>query len=120
VRSWQITLPRSVWLLECGGFVDNFGTGLVFPFVILYLHDVRHLSFETAGLFIAVRGAAGFVLAPPAGLLVDRFSARRLTIVSLAVAAIGWLALTRVSSPWEAYAVALTIGRKQRRILARV
>jgi MFS family permease len=110
VRSWPLNLPRSVWVLEAGGFLDNFGTGLVFPFLVLYLHDVRGLSFQTAGLFIAVRGAVGFLLAVPAGVLVDRLGARTVAVGSLVIAALSWLALTRVSTPLEAYAVAGLIG----------
>lgn len=103
-------LPRSVWLLESGGFIDNFGTGLVFPFVLLYLHDVRHLSVVTAGLFVAVRGAAGLVLAPLGGALADRVGSRVVAIASMLLAAAGWLLLAGVDRAWEAYLVAVTLG----------
>jgi MFS family permease len=109
-KSLQIRLPRSIWLLESGGFVENFGTGLVFPFVVLYLHDVRHFSVATAGFFIALRGASGLGLAPLGGILADRLGARSVAVGSLLVAAAGWVALAEVSHPWQAYAVAILIG----------
>jgi MFS family permease len=103
-------LPRSVWLLESGGFIDNFGTGLVFPFVVLYLHDVRHFSVTTAGFFIAVRGASGLGLAPLGGALADRLGARAVAVVSMLTAAAGWVALAEVREAWQLYLVAILIG----------
>ncbi|MDX6494477.1 MAG: hypothetical protein QOE17_463 [Gaiellales bacterium] len=111
MRRWQPPrLPRSVWLLESGGFVDSFGTGLVFPFIVLYLHDVRHVSVATAGFFVAVRGASGFGLAPIGGLLADRLGARAVAVGSMALAAAGWFALAHVTEAWQAFVVAVVIG----------
>jgi MFS family permease len=103
-------LPRSVWVLEASGFVDSFGTGLVFPFVVVYLHDVRHFSAAMAGFFIAARGATGLALAPVGGVATDRFGPRLVAIVAMVVAAAGWLALAGVHHPWQAFAVAIVIG----------
>jgi MFS family permease len=95
-------LPRSVWVLEAGGFVDSFGTGLVFPFVVGYLHDVRHIFAAMAGFFIAARGAAGLALAPVGGVATDRFGPRLVAIAAMVVAAVGWLGLAGVHHPWQA------------------
>ena len=34
-------LPRAVWLVQAGGVVNALGNGIVFPFAIIYLHNVR-------------------------------------------------------------------------------
>jgi Na+-transporting methylmalonyl-CoA/oxaloacetate decarboxylase gamma subunit len=35
--------PR-VWLVQAGGVVNAFGTGVVFPFLVIYLYNVRGIS----------------------------------------------------------------------------
>ena len=49
-RSLNPKLPRSVWTMEAGGLANGFGNGVTFPFVVIYLHNVRGLSLATAGL----------------------------------------------------------------------
>ena len=56
---WRTGLPRPVLLLQGGWALSNFGTGLILPFEIVYLHSVRGFSTATAGLVLAtVMGAA--------------------------------------------------------------
>ena len=49
-RSLDPLLPRQVWLVEAGGVVNSLGNGIVFPFIVIYLHNVRGISFAAAGL----------------------------------------------------------------------
>ena len=41
VRSLDPKLSREVWLLQLGGLTNAFGNGIVLPFLIIYLHNVR-------------------------------------------------------------------------------
>jgi hypothetical protein len=41
LRSLDPQLPRDVWVLQIGGLVNAFGNGIVLPFLIIYLHNVR-------------------------------------------------------------------------------
>jgi hypothetical protein len=43
-RSLDPRLPREVWILQGGGLLNSFGNGLVLPFLIIYLHNVRGRS----------------------------------------------------------------------------
>src|SRR4051794_41647605 len=76
LRGLDPQLPRSVWLVQAGGLVNSLGNGIVFPFAIIYLHNVRGISFAQAGFALAIGGAA----APLGGLgarsLVDPFGGR--------------------------------------------
>ena len=77
---WRTGLPRPVLVLQGGDALNYFGTGLLLPFEIIYLHAVRGFSTATAGLVLAtVMGAAAVVLFP-SGALLDRFSAKRILI----------------------------------------
>ena len=40
-RGWWPDLPRLVLLLQAGNAVSFFGYGLILPFEIIYLHQIR-------------------------------------------------------------------------------
>ena len=58
VRRLDPQLPRPVWLLQIGGVLNSLGNGIVLPFLVIYLHDVRGFGLGTAGLVVAVVAAA--------------------------------------------------------------
>ena len=60
VRSLNPHLPRPVWVLQVGGLTNAFGNGIVLPFLIIYLHNVRGIPLGLAGLAAAVNSAAAF------------------------------------------------------------
>src|SRR5438067_2308537 len=62
---WRTGLPRPVLVLQGGNALNYFGTGLILPFEIIYLHAVRGFSTATAGLVLAtVMGTAAVVTLP--------------------------------------------------------
>src|SRR2546423_10419753 len=64
LRGLDPHLPRMVWLVQAGGVVNSLGNGIVFPFAVIYLHNVRGISFAEAGLALAIGGMG----APAGGL----------------------------------------------------
>ena len=72
LRSIDPKLPRSVWILNLGGLANALGHGLAFPFLIIYLHNVRGFSLPTAGLVLATTGAVSLLAGPGVGIVVDR------------------------------------------------
>ena len=58
LRGLDPHLPRTVWLVQAGGVVNALGNGIVFPFAIIYLHNVRGISFAQAGFALAIGGTA--------------------------------------------------------------
>src|SRR5919106_963074 len=84
------SLPRQVWIVQGGMLANSIGTGVVLPFILIYLHDVRGFSLATAGLAAGALGAAGMVMTPVAGSLVDRLGARRVMIWSLVLLALAY------------------------------
>jgi hypothetical protein len=67
VRSLDPRLPRSVWILNLGGLANAVGNGLAFPFLVIYLHNVRGFSLATAGLVLATTGAVSLLCGPAIG-----------------------------------------------------
>lgn len=86
------------------------GTGLVLPFLLIYLDQVRDFGLRPASLIVALTGFAALVGTPVAGTLIDRFGARRTLIGSALVTAVGALALAFVQSLPQAFAVAALYG----------
>ncbi len=105
LRSLNPQLPRPVWLLQCGGVVNSYGNGVVFPFLVIYLHDVRGFSLGIAGLAVAVSSAGQLAAGIAAGPIIDRFGARRTLGCGLVLQAIGFGLLPLVRHPWEAFAL---------------
>src|SRR5262245_46983163 len=77
---WRTGLPRPVLVLQGGDALNYFGTGLLLPFEIIYLHAVRGFSTATAGLVLATVMGTAAVVTLPSGELLDRFCAKRLLI----------------------------------------
>ena len=92
-----------------GACVDAVGTGFVLPFIVIYLHEVRHISLTTAGVIIALNGVVGLVAIPVYGVLIDRLGAKRVQLASLAFACLGALGFAGARSAGTA-AVAMVFA----------
>jgi MFS family permease len=109
-RSLNPDLPRSVWLLQAGGLANFFGNGIVVPFLIIYLHNVRGLSLAVAGLIAASNALAALVSGPLAGALSDRVGPRQTLVGSLTVMAIAISMFPLIDTAWEAFALNALLG----------
>jgi MFS family permease len=83
--------------------VNSVGTGLLLPFVLLYLHDARGFSLSTAGLAAGTFGLVGIVTTPIAGSLVDRLGARSIFFAALLLLAGGYALFPLIHDPWQAF-----------------
>jgi MFS family permease len=82
-------LPREGrWLLSTVA-IQFFGRGLTLPFTVIYLHEVRGIGLDVAGLLMAWIFAVGVLVTGPGGAAVDRFGARLVTLVACAVHLVG-------------------------------
>ena len=100
---WRTGLPRPVLVLQGGNALNYFGTGLILPFEIIYLHGVRGFSTATAGLVVATVMGTAAVVTLPSGALLDRFSAKRILIVGTLLNALGYGGLAFVERPWQGF-----------------
>src|SRR5256885_3508440 len=96
-------LPRPVLVLQGGNALNWFGSGLILPFEIIYLHAVRGFSTATAGLVLATVMATAAVVTLPSGVLLDRFSAKGVLIAGNLVNALGYGGLAFVHRPWQGF-----------------
>src|SRR3954469_8310978 len=103
LRGLDPHLPRTVWLVQAGGVVNSLGNGIVFPFAVIYLHNVRGISFAQAGFALAIGGAAALASGWLAGSLVDRLGGRNTLLVGLLVQAVAFSLFPLIREPWHAY-----------------
>ena len=63
-------------LFLAGNFLSMLGTGLVLPFLIIYLHEARGIALPLVGGMLAAAAATGLVAVIICGALMDRVGAR--------------------------------------------
>jgi MFS family permease len=85
--------------------MNSFGNGVVLPFLVIYLHDVRGFGLGVSGLVVATSAAAQLAAGVLAGPLVDRAGARRVLAGGLIMQALGIGLFPLVRSPWHAFAL---------------
>jgi len=83
LASFWHDLPREGRLLLSVVAFEFIGTGLVIPFWVVYLNEIRGFSLDVVGILLAVMSAAGIASAMPGGLLIDRVGARRTMLLVL-------------------------------------
>jgi MFS family permease len=110
LRGLDPRLPRSVWLIELGGVVNAFGNGFVYPFLFIYLHNVRGFALGISGLIVATNAGVALVAGTSGGAAADRFGPKRTLAASLAVLAAGFALFPLVRQPWHGFALAALIG----------
>ncbi len=102
-RTWRTGLPGPVIVLQAGTAVNYFGTGLILPFEIIYLHQARGFPTATAGLVLATVMGTAAVVTPPSGALLDRFRAKPILITGNLASALGYAGFAFVDRPWQAF-----------------
>jgi MFS family permease len=110
LRSLNPQLPRDVWILQAGGLANMFGNGVIGPFLIIYLHNVRGISLGVAGLIVATGAAAALFAGFVAGALADRLGPRIVLSAALALGAVAFALFPLIRETWQAFALNVVVG----------
>jgi MFS family permease len=105
LRSLDPRLPRDVYVLELGALVNAFGNGVVLPFLLIYLHNVRGIPFGLAGSAAAVQSAAALGSGFLGGTLSDRIGPKRVLLGSLAVMTVAFALMPLIRTAGHAFAI---------------
>jgi MFS family permease len=103
LRSLNPQLPRDVWILQVGGLVNAFGNGIMLPFLVIYLHNVRGIPLGIAGLVAATNSVCGFASGFAAGTLSDRIGPQRVLMAALCVMSVAIGLFPLVHHAWQAF-----------------
>jgi MFS family permease len=110
IASWRTGLPRPVLILQAGNALNYFGYGLILPFEIIYLHQIRGFSTSSAGLVLAAIMGTAAIVTPPTGALLDRYSAKAIVVAGSLASALGYAGFAYVDVPWQAFACSIVSG----------
>lgn len=110
LRGLDPKLPRSVQTLQLGGLVSAFGNGMLIPFLLIYLHNVRGIGLGIAGVIVGTNAVVSVIAGPVAGSLVDRSGGRRVLAWGLVVLAVGYGSFALVHAPWQGFVAAFVTG----------
>jgi MFS family permease len=103
-------LPRRAQVLLAADVVNAFGAGLVMPFLLIYLSQVRHLNIRVAAAALSVSAIVSFVAGLAWGTLLDRYSHRAIMPAVMLVAAVGSSLYAIAGTPWTALAISALYG----------
>jgi MFS family permease len=107
---WRTGLSGPVIVLQAGTALNFFGTGLILPFEIIYLHEVRGFPTATAALVLAAVMGTAAAVTLPSGALLDRFRAKPILITGNLVSALGYGGLAFVDRPWQGFVCSVVGG----------
>lgn len=110
VRSLNPRLSRATWTLLSGSFANAFGNGVVLPFTIIYLHNVRGISLGAAGVVLGTMSVAALVGGPLAGGAIDLVGPRAVLVGSMICAAAGFGGFAFVHGLPLAFGLAILCG----------
>src|SRR5215210_2696222 len=109
-RRLEQRLPLEVYVLQVGLVLNAFGNGVANPFILLYLHDVRHIPLAEAGLASAANAGAALVASLVGGSLADRVGPKATVLGGLALATATFLVYPTVTTTWQAIVVGALLG----------
>jgi MFS family permease len=110
LRTLNPPLPTSVRTLQAGALINALGNGLAYPFLFIYLHNVRDIDLATAGLIVGTNSAVGLVAGPIIGSVIDKVGGRITLAFSLWLMALGFGGYAFVEHPWQGFLASAIAG----------
>src|SRR5438876_9544746 len=106
IAGWRTGLSRPVLILQAGNALNYFGYGLIVPFEIIYLYQIRGFSTSIAGLVLAATMGTSAIVTLPTGALLDRYSAKAIAVAGSLASALAYAGFAYVDQPCPAFAFA--------------
>ena len=85
LSSFWHDLPREGKYLLSTIIIDFIGNGLVMPFNVVYLHEVRGFELARVGLLLSLPALVALLVVGPVGTLIDRIGPRLVVVASLLI-----------------------------------
>ncbi|HEU4999627.1 MAG TPA: MFS transporter [Lapillicoccus sp.] len=110
LRSFWTDLPREGKFLLSTIIIDFIGNGLVMPFNVVYLHEVRGFELARVGLLLALPALVGLLVVGPVGALIDRIGPRLVVIGSLVIQVTAHIVLASATTELRAAIGCILLG----------
>jgi MFS family permease len=85
---WAALPPAGRWLLSTTA-ISTLGRGMTLPFTVIYMHEVRGIDLDVAGLLMGLIAVVAVLITAPVGILTDRLGARPVVIAGLMAQVLG-------------------------------
>lgn len=102
---WLESYPKEVKVFLVASLINSAGSSLMWPLVSMYVFDELNRSMGDAGIAILVQSLGGIFGQVLGGALYHRIGAKKLIVGSLAMNALGLLALPFTSGHWVAFVI---------------
>ncbi len=100
--------PRAFWLLFVGFIINRTSTGLIWPFLALYMREQLNAPLSTITLLFSIQSVAGLLSTSVVGSFMDRFG-RKLPIILSMLAGSAVLIAMRSATTLEVWAVLIAL-----------
>jgi MFS family permease len=98
LSSFWRDLPREGRMLLSVVVFEFIGTGLVLPFLVVYLHEIRGFTLSEVGWLIGLGPLLGFLVVGPGGTIIDKYGARVVVLATTSMLVVADLVLTVAST----------------------
>jgi MFS family permease len=96
--------PRPFWILFWGSLINSAGSGMVWPFLTIYVRQLLQLPLTTVTLLFTFNSVAGLAAMSFVGPAVDRFGRKRAMVLGLTANCLVLFSMSLAHS-WAAWAV---------------
>ena len=87
-------MPRNVWLLVIGAFINITGSSLIWPLNTIYMHDHLGQSLSVAGFVLMMNAGATVLGNLVGGYLFDKFGGYQSIMLGIAITVISLIGIT--------------------------
>lgn len=110
VRGVYLEFPRTFWVLMGGGFIDNLGGALLFPFFSLYITDHFGVGLIEVGWLFAIFAITSVFGSMLGGALADKYGRKVMIVIGLVISALSSLSMGLVDDLNAFYVLAGFVG----------
>jgi MFS family permease len=104
---WNALPTPGRWLLS-NTAISTLGRGMTLQFRIIYMHEVRGIPLDVAGLLMSLLGVVALVVTVPVGALIDRLGARVVLVWGNTAQMLGAVVIAFATTP-PAFVLAFTL-----------
>lgn len=101
--------PEGFRMLISGVALQSVGSGMTMPYLVIYLHLVRHIPLPIVGLIAGTGAVISLGAAALGGRWIDRVGAGQIMMVTGFVGAVASLALSGVHSVWQSFGAVMLL-----------
>ena len=94
-------MPKAVWLLVLGMFINTTGNSFLWPLHTIYIHDYLGQSLTMAGFVLMINSATGVVGNLLGGYLFDRIGGYKSILFGIVVSIFALIVINNLA--WMAY-----------------